>query len=62
VGLVLGGVPLAFASHQSGAAAAGPMVLVAAFGAAGVVVARRQPRNLVGWVLLVVAAAFVINP
>ena len=37
------------------------LVLILPFGVVGVVVARRQPRNAVGWILLATAVFFVVQ-
>jgi hypothetical protein len=47
-------VPLAYASHEL-VDAAYPIMFAPAFGAVGAVIALRQPRNLVGWILVAIA-------
>jgi hypothetical protein len=56
--LLLATMPLAAATHSLTVSNAGSdVVLFLAFGGVGVVVARRQPRNAVGWILLGFAVA-----
>src|SRR5690242_3916759 len=58
--LTLAAVPLAYLARQSGPTTwSSPIVIV--FGAVGVVVARRLPRNPIGWTLLAVAATFLLS-
>ena len=46
-------IPLAAVSHNlTGSSVGASLPLILPFGAVGLVVARRQPRNLVGWILL----------
>jgi hypothetical protein len=45
-------VAFTIADHRFGAGDGGSIVLVPGFGIVGVIVARRQPRNPMGWVLL----------
>ena len=59
--LTLGSVPLAIASHVATASGVPSLLFPLAFGAVGAVVARHQPRNPVGWLLLGVAVFFTIN-
>jgi hypothetical protein len=54
------GVPLAMAVHQlSGDLQEFPLMLP--FGVVGLLVARRQPRNPIGWVMLAVAGAYTVS-
>ena len=52
--MVVAIVPLAFAAHQP-ANSAFPIAFAPAFGAVGAVVALRQRRNPIGWILLAIA-------
>ena len=54
--LIVAAVPLAVASHQLSQG-----FIVIPFGAVGYVVARRQPRNPIGWILLGLTLAFVVS-
>jgi hypothetical protein len=54
--LLLAAVPLEIASH-----ALSQGIVVIPFGAVGYVVARRQPQNPIGWILLVLTLAFVLS-
>jgi hypothetical protein len=47
-------VPLAYASHEL-VDAAYPIMFAPAFGAVGAAIALRQPRNVVGWLLVAIA-------
>jgi hypothetical protein len=51
--LVVAIVPLAYAAHET-VDAVFPIAFAPAFGAVGVIVALRQPRNPIGWILLAV--------
>ena len=60
--LVVASVPLARAAHQSSTASdVGVLVAFAAFGGVGVVVAVRQPRNVMGWILIGIPVCLVLN-
>src|SRR5450755_4182329 len=60
--LVVASAPLERAAHQSSTASdVGGLVAVLAFGAVGVVVAMRQPRNVMGWILLGIPVCLVLN-
>jgi hypothetical protein len=60
--LVAASEPLESAAHQSSTASdVGGLVAVAAFGGVGVVVAMRQPRNVMGWILLGIPVCLVLN-
>ena len=59
--LTVGSIPLAIASHVASGSGVPSLLLPLAFGAVGAVVARHQPRNPVGWLLLGVALFFTIN-
>jgi hypothetical protein len=60
VSLIIAGVPASLLAHQrSGAWLQFPLLLP--FTIVGLVVARRQPRNAVAWLLLAIAALFVIS-
>ena len=54
VALAVAIVPLAYAAHET-VDAVFPIAFAPAFGAVGVIVALRQPRNPIGWILLAVA-------
>lgn len=54
----IGGIPLSFAAHQF----IGSLVpLMAPFGIVGFIVARRQPRNPIGWIMLATAAIYTLG-
>jgi hypothetical protein len=58
--LLVAGVPLAIATHQvSGALAEFPLMVP--FGVVGVIIALRQPRNPIGWIMLAVAGAYTVG-
>src|SRR5664279_5619130 len=60
--LVVASVPLERAAHQSSTASdLGALVAYAAFGGVGVVVTVRQPRNVMGWILLGIPVGLVLN-
>jgi len=68
LGLWLGGVaalaiaasfPLAALAHQLTFGGVGQALLMIPFGAVGALVASRQPRNPIGWILLVIAITSV---
>jgi hypothetical protein len=60
--LVAASAPLERAAHQSSTANdIGGLVAFAAFGGVGVVVAVRQPRNVMGWILLGIPVCLVLN-
>jgi len=60
--LVVASVPLERAAHQSSTAGdVGFLVAFAAFGSVGVVVAVRQPRNVMGWILIGIPVGLVLN-
>jgi len=50
--LTLAAVALTAANHRFSSGDGGSVVLVPGFGVVGIIVARRQPRNPMGWVLL----------
>lgn len=55
-------IPLGETAHQNVAAnAASGVPLIAAFLAVGLVVAARQPRHPIGWMLLLIAFFFILN-
>src|SRR5712692_3024891 len=55
-------VPLSVMAHQNPLASAGTgLALGVPFGAVGVVVLRRQPRNPVGWLSLAFAVLFLLS-
>ena len=54
--LLVGAVPLELASHDLSQG-----IVVIPFGAVGYIVARRQPENPIGWILLVLTFAFVLS-
>jgi hypothetical protein len=49
------------ADHRFGAGDGGSIVLVPGFGIVGLIVARRQPRNPMGWVLLACALCLALD-
>jgi hypothetical protein len=58
--LALASVPLAVLAHQfSGSNTVAPAVFALMFTFVGVVIARRQPRNPIGWLLLAIALTLV---
>jgi hypothetical protein len=60
--LVVASIPLTRAAHQSSTASdVGVLVAFAAFGSVGVVVAVRQPRNVMGWILIGIPVCLVLN-
>jgi len=60
--LVVASVPLERAAHQSSTASdLGALVAYAAFGGVGVVVTVRQPRNVMGWILIGIPVGVVLN-
>jgi hypothetical protein len=60
--LVVASVPLTRAAHQSSTAGdVGFLVAFATFGGVGVVVAVRQPRNVMGWILLGIPVGLVLS-
>ena len=60
--LVVASVPLTRAAHQSSTASdVGFLVAFAMFGSVGVVVAVRQPRNVMGWILIGIPVGLVLN-
>ena len=57
-----GEFPLTRAAHQSSTASdVGVLVAFAVFGSVGVVVAVRQPRNVMGWILIGIPVCLVLN-
>ena len=54
-------VPLSVLARQNVASNAGQAVSYLAIGATGVVVARRQPRNPIGWLLLAIPVGMLLN-
>jgi hypothetical protein len=54
-------VPLSVLARQNVASNAGQAVAYLAIGATGVVVARRQPRNPIGWLLLAIPVGMLLN-
>jgi hypothetical protein len=60
--LVVASVPLTRSAHQSSTASdVGVLVAFAVFGSVGVVVAVRQPRNVMGWILIGIPVCLVLN-
>ena len=60
--LVVASVPLTRAAHQSSTASDVSFLFAfAVFGGVGVVVAVRQPRNVMGWILIGVPVCLVLN-
>jgi hypothetical protein len=57
--LALASVPLAVLDHQFSGSNMLPAVFALMFTFVGVVIARRQPRNPIGWLLLAIALALV---
>ena len=59
--LAVASVPLSLAARQNPLAAGGTNVVIAlSFGVVGLVVAWHRPRNPIGWLMLVLAAGFVL--
>jgi hypothetical protein len=56
-GLLVAGLPLAALAHQFTFTGAGIFVPITPFALVGVVLARRVPRNPIGWILLLLALA-----
>lgn len=56
VTLLVAAVPLDLASHQFSQS-----VLMAPFGIVGFIIARRQPRNSIGWILLAAGITFILS-
>jgi len=54
-------VPLSVLARQNVASNVGQAVAYLAIGATGVIVARRQPRNPIGWLLLAIPAGMLLN-
>ncbi len=59
--LMAASVPLARLAHQSLVGNAAGVPLIVACGVVGVVVARRKPRHLMGWILLGIGIGFLLN-
>ena len=61
--LMIAEPPLAILARQSVNASGGsvPVWFSAAFGVVGFVVARRRPRNPLGWIILAVAGFFALS-
>jgi hypothetical protein len=60
--LLVASFPLTRAAHQSSTASdVGVLVAFAVFGSVGVVVAVRQPRNVMGWILIGIPVCLVLN-
>ena len=57
--VLVAGVPLALLARRSGDVAV--LVLLVPFAAVGVLVARRQPGNAIGWLLIALALASAIS-
>ena len=55
LGLLVAGVPLAAVAHQLTYSGAGILIPIAPFALVGVVLARKVPRNPIGWILLALA-------
>src|SRR5215469_6719400 len=53
------GIPLAAIAHRPGKFLI--VVFVVPFAAVGVLVARRQPRNAIGWILIALAAGSAVG-
>jgi hypothetical protein len=58
--LWVAGVPVAIATHQLGGDF-GEFALMAPFGVVGLIIARRQPRNAIGWIMLALAGAYTVS-
>ncbi len=54
--LIIAAIPLTIASHDVSQG-----IVVVPFGAVGYIVARRQPRNPIGWILLAATLAFLLS-
>jgi hypothetical protein len=61
LGLLAGGIPLASATHELSWSDNSSLLLVVAFAVVGVVVARHQPRQLMGWLLLGTAGFLMLS-
>jgi hypothetical protein len=59
--LTVAGLPLGAMAHQLKSDGVSQFVLILLFLAVGVVVAWHQPRNPIGWILLVAAGFYVVN-
>ena len=59
--LMVASIPLTHLTDQSVIGSLAGVPLVAACGIVGVVVARRRPRNAMGWILLGIGLGFVLN-
>jgi hypothetical protein len=53
--------PLAALSHQSVSGALIQIPYLAPFSLVGFVIARRQPRNLIGWIMLAIAPVYLLG-
>jgi hypothetical protein len=58
--LLVAEVPLAIATHQLRSSGLSPFALIAPYAIVGVIVARRQPRNPIGWLMLAIALTILI--
>ncbi len=59
IALVLAELPLSAFAHQLDASNALFVLVISPFGAVGCIVAQRQPRNPIGWILLATALTFL---
>jgi hypothetical protein len=59
--LIAAGIPLTIAVHQSVWQALGNVPLMVPFAVVGFVVARRQPGNPIGWLMLAVAPVYMLG-
>jgi hypothetical protein len=60
VALMVASIPLSLPVHQLTAGVAPPLVM-SPFAAVGWIVARRQPRNAIGWIMLLLALIYIAS-
>ena len=59
--LAAAAVPMGVAAHAHASDIAGNLALILSFGGVGVIIARRQPRNPVGWVMVAAAVSLAVS-